>query len=111
MKQECGSCIFQAKVRTERQGPEISCLLDGQWHGGGYSCNYWKEYLELPLAKRIEIAGEFRNSIGSQNRHQESLAVSKEANTIARSAKNAAWWAIGISIVSAIISIIAILKR
>ena len=39
------------------------------------------------------------------------LEVAKESNRIARSAKNASWWAIGISIVSIIISILIIIFK
>lgn len=63
---------------------------------------------ETPIAKAyLKEIEEEKNKKNFDSK----LEINKESNRIARSAKNASWWAIGISIVSIIISILAIIFK
>ena len=57
------------------------------------------------------MATDLRNSEEAKKAHQETIGINREANAIAKSAKNAAWWALGVAILSLIISMVIALKQ
>ena len=112
MDKLCGNCNFQGGSKADKQGVRILCLFDNGWHSDRHSCEHWRTYLnDISSDARVKMAIELRNNVEVQNRHQEELEIAKEANRISRSAKNASWVAIGISIASIFISIFVVIFK
>ena len=113
MTQGCGNCNYQGKTtEPTREGIKVYCPVDKQHHNTSFKCANWNPYLNnISSEARAEMVMDLRNNVEAQKVHQETMGINKEANAIARSAKNASWWALGISILSLIISIIIALKQ
>ena len=108
MRQVCGNCMYKGQA----EGILSRCLVDNKLHDSVFTCVHWIAPVQgISPEARVAMAMDLRSSKETQKAHQEAMGINIEANSIARSAKNASWWALGIAIVSAIISLAAILKR
>ncbi|MBI4991433.1 hypothetical protein HZB96_05060 [Candidatus Gottesmanbacteria bacterium] len=113
MTQGCGNCNYQGKItEPTREGIKVYCPVDKQHHDTSFKCANWTPYLNnISSEARVEMAMDLRNSEEAKKAHQETIGINREANAIAESTKNAAWWALGISILSLIISAITLFIR
>ena len=106
MAEGCGNCNYQGKIiGPTKEGIKISCLCDDQWRSDTFRCGRWAPFLDnITSAVRVNMAMDLRNSAKAREAHQETMEINKEANVIA-------WWALGISILSLIISTVIALKQ
>ena len=65
----------------------------------------------LTKAPLVKVWLDKKEAQRQEAKRQEEFVVSKEANQISKSAKNASWWALAISIISIAVSILTALFK